>query len=112
MEAGRADGAGRAAWKESKVRKGDGIIGMAMTQVLGQLAQYSKGEHESSGPEGAVTFMKDNFEMPADMLHDSILDLEKQGCLKNLNWPHDEPWATVEVTEKGIDMLAPMPGNG
>lgn len=94
------------------MRKGDGIIGSALTMVLGQLALYSKGEHESSGAAGAVTFMKDNFEMPKHELHDCLKDLVKQGCLENLRWPDDEPWGTVDITEKGLSMLEPDPGNG
>lgn len=94
------------------MRVGDKEIGSALTQVLGQLAQYGQGEHGSSGPAGAVTFMKDNFTMPEDMLHDCLLQLAKEGCVHNISWPDDEPWATVELTEKGVSMLTPEPGNG
>ena len=88
------------------MRKGDEIIGTSATTVLGQLAQYSKGEHEKSGPGGSVTFMKDDFEMPEDMLHDYLKDLEKQGCIENIDWPQDEKWATVAITDRGVEMLA------
>ena len=94
------------------MRVGDKAIGSALTQVLGQLAQYSQGELDSSGPAGSVTFMKDNFTMPEDMLHVCLLQLEKEGCVKNISWPADEPWATADITEKGIGMLVPEPGNG
>ncbi|MBD5559728.1 MAG: hypothetical protein HDQ87_05130 [Clostridia bacterium] len=93
------------------MRKGDKVIGRQLTEVLGQLAQYSKGEHESSGATGSVTLMKDNFEMPKDMLHDCLRELEKQGCVKDISWPHDEPWATVEITDYGVSLLSPEPGN-
>lgn len=88
------------------MRKGDNIIGASATAVLGQLADYSRGEHERSGPAGSVTFMKDDFEMPEDMLHDYLKDLAKQGCLENIQWPDDEEWATVTVTDRGVEMLA------
>lgn len=94
------------------MRVGDKTIGSALTEVLGQLAEYSQGEHESSGPAGAVTFMKDNFDMPRKALHDSLLQLEKEGCISGVSWPDGEPWATATVTAKGVALLAPEPGNG
>lgn len=88
------------------MRKGDEIIGSAETAVLGQLAGYSDGEHEQSGAAGSVTFMKDDFEMPASLLHDYLVELEKHKCIANVNWPDDENWATVDVTDRGVEMLA------